>query len=48
MTTKDFQADLTTGEACPGCEGEVVLVASDDGSIRAECSCSAATVLVVA
>ncbi len=42
MTRKDFQTDLT-GEACPGCGGEVVLISSE-GAVTVECPCSAVTV----
>lgn len=48
MTTKEFQEQLGTGDTCPGCGGEVVLVTADDGGRRAECPCSAVSVLVAA
>ena len=40
--------DHGSGEICPGCDRELVLLVSEVGAERVECDCGSAHVLVAA
>lgn len=40
--------DHASGEICPACDGELVLLVSEVGAERIECDCGSVQVLVAA